>query len=392
MPVPDRFPGVTERRARIDDQVRSWCERARLEGRHPPLSDAAAVLIAAGRLDGATRQIVAARRRGGRALPSIGGFGELRLLADEHARVLRRAGAMRPGPAQLAYRYRAAELGKRLDGLRSAMTLSGAHYAGGVRAIRRERRDGIHLDPGQRDALFDALTRTPAPLPVPRPHLHEVRNAVLEGTAARVLRVSDSTRAQDAGRRAAEALERAAAPDDDRFADRYDTLLFLAGTLYDRIEGSAAWHSEYFSIQRAQLDLADELTQIAVDTVALRGIVGELDDAAASTPEARGHVALRREALEPVWDQLVDRVASLARIGDLLSQAETQLRAMASMRWATSLDTRIDDLIARSGNRELSAANTHQVGDQLGEVEELLGTFRSTLGGDIAALTARGAQ
>lgn len=390
MPASDS--SAAERRARIDEHVRYSCERARLDGHHPPLSDAAAVLIAAARVDSSTREILGARRRAGRTIPSTGGFGELRLLSDEYAGVAAKAASLRPGPVQLASRYRAAELGKRLAGLKTAVTMSAAHYASGVRAIRRERRDGVHLDPAQRDGLFAALQRTPAPLPVHRRQLHELRNAMLESTAQRVTRVSEHTRAEAVGRRTAGALERAVAPDDDRFVDRYDTLLFLAGTLYDRIEGAPVWHSEHFAIQRAQLDLAEELTQIAVDTVALRGIVGELDDAAASTPEAREHVVSRREALEPVWDQLVDRVAALARIGNLLSQAETQLRAMASMRWATSLDNRIDDLIARSGNRELSAANTHQVGDQLGEVEELLGTFRSTLGGDIAALTARGTQ
>ncbi|QCQ90386.1 hypothetical protein [Rhodococcus sp. SGAir0479] len=390
MPASDAFAGAAERRSRITEQVRHWCERARLDGRHPDLSDAAALLIAAGRVDPATREILSARRRAGRAFPSIGGFGELRRLADEHSRTVDRAGALRPGPVQLAYRYRAGELGKRLGALRSTMTMSGAHYASGVRAIRRDRRDGVHLDLDQRDALFDALTRTPAPVSVQRQHLHDVRNALLEGAAVRVARISDRSRARDAGHRVAEALERAAISDDDRFVDRYDTLLFLAGTLYDRIEGSGAWHSEHFSIQRAQLDLADELTQIAVDTVALHGIVGELDGALSSTPEAREHVASRRAALEPVWDQLVERVAALARIGDLLAHAESQLRAVASMRWATGLDHRIDELIARSGNRELSAENTHQVGDQLGEVEELLGAFRATLGGDIAALTARG--
>lgn len=392
MPAPDAFAGATERRVYITEQVRHWCERARLDGRHPPLSDAAALLVAAGRVDGTTRQILADRRRAGRTLPSIGGFGDLRLLADEHARVVAKAATLRPGPLQLAYRYRAAELGRRLGALRSTMTLSSAHYAAGVRAIRRDRRDGVHLDPEQRDVLFDALTRTPTPLPVHGRPLHELRNAVLEGAAVRVSKASEHTRAHDMGRRAAQALERAAVPDDDRFVDRYDTLLFLAGTLYDRIEGSETWHSEHFAIQRAQLDLAEELTQISVDTVALHGIIGELDDALASTPEAREHVASRRNALEPVWDQLVDRVSALARIGDLLTQAEIQLRAMMSMRWTTSLDSRIDELIARSGSRELSAENTHHVGDQLGEVEELLSTFRTALGGDIAALTARREQ
>ncbi len=59
------------------------------------------------------------------------------------------------------------------------------------------------------------------------------------------------------------------------------------------------------------------------------------------------------------------------------------------MRWATSLDTRIDELIARSGDRELSADNTHHV-ETSRWVEEMMGTYRVALGGDIAELTARG--
>lgn len=388
--MPAAESSAAERRARIDEHVRWSCERARLDGHHPQLSDAAAVLIAAAHVDVHTREILGARRRAGRTIPSIGGFGGLRLVSDEYAGIAAKAASLRPGPVQLAYRYRAAELGKRLASLRSAVTMSAAHYGGGVRAIRRERRDGVHLDPAQRDVLFAALQRTPAPLPIHRRQLHELRNAMLESTAERVARMSTHTRAEDMGRRASEALERAVEPDDDRFVDRYDTLLFLAGTLYDRIEGAPVWHSEHFAIQRAQLDLADELTQIAVDTVALHGIVGELDGAVLSSPEAREHVQSRRDALAPVWDQLVVRVAALARIGDLLDQVESHLRAMESMRWTTSLDTRIDELIARSGNRELSADNTHHVGDQFGGVEELMGTYRAALGGDIAELTARG--
>lgn len=388
--MPAAESSAAERRARIDEHVRWSCERARLDSHHPQLSDAAAVLIAAAHVDVHTREILGARRRAGRTIPSIGGFGGLRLVSDEYAGIAAKAASLRPGPVQLAYRYRAAELGKRLASLRSAVTMSAAHYGGGVRAIRRERRDGVHLDPAQRDVLFAALQRTPAPLPIHRRQLHELRNAMLESTAERVARMSTHTRAEDMGRRASEALERAVEPDDDRFVDRYDTLLFLAGTLYDRIEGAPVWHSEHFAIQRAQLDLAEELTQIAVDTVALHGIVGELDGAVLSSPEAREHVQSRRDALAPVWDQLVVRVAALARIGDLLDQVESHLRAMESMRWTTSLDTRIDELIARSGNRELSADNTHHVGDQFGGVEELMGTYRAALGGDIAELTARG--
>jgi hypothetical protein len=65
-----------------------------------------------------------------------------------------------------------------------------------------------------------------------------------------------------------------------------------------------------------------------------------------------------------------------------------QLRSVLAVNRAMSLDSRIDDLIARSGDRELSAVNTHHVGDQFDGVEELMLTYQSALYGDIAELTA----
>ncbi|MDV3207271.1 MAG: hypothetical protein LOY04_09395 [Rhodococcus ruber] len=370
---PVGFEPAEQRRERMAAQVRRWCEQHRLDGRHAPLSDAAALCLAAGRLDDETRDILARRRRIGRGLPTLGGFGALRHLTDEHARLT-------------VFEYRAGELAKRLRNAHYTLTVSGRHYAQGVRAVRRERRDGVHLDPHQRDALFAALQHTPAP--VPEKMADQVRGAVVGVAVDRVTRWSDGTAAAAAGRRAADALGRQV-PDDDHFVDRYDTLLFLAGTLYDRIEGSTAWRSEHLAVQRSQLDLADELTQIAVDTVTLRGLLAELADARRAAPSARAAVDARIAALEPVWDQLLDRVAALARIGELLTVAEMQLRTAEVEARTASLDERIDSLIGRSGARELSADNTHFVGDQFGITAELMGSLRSELHGDIAELTAR---
>ena len=62
------FDSPALRRERIDRQVRQWCDRARIDGRHAPLSDAAALCLAAGHLDEETREILAVRRRTGRPL------------------------------------------------------------------------------------------------------------------------------------------------------------------------------------------------------------------------------------------------------------------------------------------------------------------------------------
>ncbi|MDT2008906.1 hypothetical protein FXW78_41100 [Rhodococcus opacus] len=377
-----------ERRARISAQVRHWCERASIAGKHAPLSDAAAVLIAAGHLDSPTRQVLSHRRRAGRTIPSIGGFGALRLLTDEYTEVARRADTLRPGPAQLLFKYRATELGRKLQSYRSAVVMSTAHYGNGVRAMRRDRREGVHLDLEQREALFRALQRTPVPI-IGTP-LERAGNYARGTAAERIGQAVENTPMAAVGRRVAEAIGKGADLDDDTFADGYDTLLYLAGMLFDRIDGSAVWHSEHFAVQRHQLDLAEELTQIAVDTVALRGIRLELDEALRVTHSGSGRqqIEARQNAVKPVWDQLVDRVAALARIGDLLSRAEVQLRSVLAVNRAMSLDSRIDELIARSGDRELSAENTHYVGDQFGGVEELMLTYQSALYGDIAELTS----
>lgn len=359
-------PEIATSRERVESQVSRWCERGRLDGRRPPLSDAAALAVAAGRLDEATRTILAARRRAGKSMPSIGGFAAIRVLADERERWLGKDTHNRPGSA-LVYRMRAAELTKRIEHLRTAFVMSNKHYANGVRAVRRDRRDGVHLDLDQRDALFDALRHTPVPRSEGGTVVERTGMSVLDSAADRVAAAAKNTRFEDLGERASTVIAEFADRRDDVFADKYETLLFLAGASFDRVQASPAWHSEHFLVQRTQLDLADELTQVAVDAHSLRGISFELDGIASMMFDdaTRDQVATRRTALDAVWAQLIDRVAALVRVADLVSRAEGELRTMDVIEKAHSLDDRIDALVARAGNRELSAANTHFVGDQL---------------------------
>lgn len=354
-------------RERVEERVKRWCENARLEGRHPLLSDGAALAIAAGRLDEGTRAVLAARRRSGKTVPSLGGFSTVRVLADERQRWLNKDTKNKPGSA-VVYRLRAAELGRRLDHLRTGFVMSTKHYANGVRAVRRERRDGLHLDLKQRDALFDALAATP----VPKQHVGTlVERAgldLLDSAADRVADAAGKTRFGQIGDRAASVMAEFADRKDDAFSDRYETILFLAGSNYDRIQSSPAWRSEHFVVQRTQLDLADELTQVAVDVDALREIDDELDGIAAMMFDdaTRAQVASRRSALDVVWSQIVDRVAAVVRVADLVTRMESDLPTMDVMARAHGLDDKIDAIVARAGHRELSADNTHFVGDQLG--------------------------
>lgn len=353
-------------RERAEERVRRWCDGTRMEGRRPPLSDATAVAIAAGRLDELTREILAARRRAGKTLPSVGGFGAIRVLETERQHWLAKDTKNKPGSA-VVYRMRAAELGKRLDHLRAAVVMSNKHYATGVRAVRRDRRDGLHLDLDQRDALFDALAYTPVPRQETGTALERTGLSLLDAAAGRVAEVARDTRFEEIGHRAATVVGDFADRRDDCFADRYETMLFAAGTSVDRIHASPAWRSDHFLVQRTQLDLEEELTQVAVDVHSLRGIDDELDgiETLMFDDATRAQVATRRAALDTVWSQLVDRVAALVRVADLVTHAEGDLRTMDVIQKAHSLDSRIDALVARAGHRELSADNTHFVGDQL---------------------------
>jgi hypothetical protein len=384
--VPEGHEEVSARRARITAQVRRWAERAEVEWAHRDMSDEAAVLIATGRLDPAARETMARRRDAGRGVPDVGGFGDLRRLVDEHYRASARLAAAGPG-AHLLLRRRLGELTRKIEAKRARFIAARGHFAKGVLAIRRERKEGLHLDIKQRNALFEALKHTPAPHVQPPTQRDAARGLGL--SAARGLaKVAEAGALGEAARWATEMLKQAPVRP-GRFADRYDTLLYLAGMLYDRITGSFAWNSEHFVMQRAQLNLADELIQISMDMAALRVIDAELAAAltSARVRDAREQILARQEAPGAVWNQLVERVSALARIGDLLVDAEERIRSAAAVQRAARMDTQIDELMARSGNRELSAELTHNVGDQFSDVDELLFAYRTYLYGDIAAIT-----
>ena len=353
-----------EQRARFDAEVHSRCADCRLPGHSEPLSDASAIAIAAGRVDAATRAVLVNRWHAGRSLPSIGGFGTLRHLVDERDRWRAKDTTNKPG-SSLVYRIRVAELTKRISHQRTTVVMSNRHYAAGVRAARKERRDGVHLDLDQRDSVFDALMQTPAPRkfgPVAERGL-----SLVDAATDRVGTFARRTPLAEQVEWATGVIDQFVDRKDDRFVDRYDTLLFLAGTSFDRIRRSPAWQSTVFEIQRNQLDLFVELTEISVDASSLRTVANELNRIGETMvdEETAAQVESRRGALEVVWTQLTGRVAALVRLANLVESSEDEARTSDAMARAHSLDDRIDDLVGRSGSREMSAENTHFVGDQV---------------------------
>lgn len=367
------------------ERIDAECARAIVPGKCPELSDDAALLLAEGLLDARTRRVLATRRSVGRGIPSIDGYGSLRRIREEVRWLDEQADRHSSTVSVTILHQRRAALTRRIRHLRGRIELSSEHFATGMRAIRRDRRDGTYLDLEQRAALFDALTWTPTPLgagPAPTARVLvgslTAAAAVLDSPGSRRLweRAPGTPGSADSPHRLAERLRRAAGAEESRFTDRYDTLRYLAGSYYDRICRSRAWYSDWFAVQRAQFDPRAELIDTAIDIEQLRRLDAELtavERSEAARLASTGmrdeigerEIGRRRAALEPVWRELVERVAACARLVDLLEDTDRQIAAAPAASAAAAMDARIDQLIARSGDREISTDNTHYVGDQL---------------------------
>ncbi|MFC7754884.1 hypothetical protein [Tsukamurella soli] len=368
--------------AHIDAPIRRWCEARAIPGRRPDLSDAAALLIAAGRLPEPTREVVLRRLGAGpvsgagpvapapagaeggpeptavptQPFPDIGGFARLRRLARtvERQAPPRRAGAdgALTGARDVAEALRTVDARRRLASARHSFTVDRRSFGASVRAIRRARRGGIHLDLDEREALFDALCRTPAPV---TPSAATVAVRSVARAAAPVVRLA-TLHAPDS---VAEWVEWHRPPDNDAsvFTDRYEVLLYVAGAVYDRVVDSRSAHSGELDEQLLQLDLATELVQISADATQLADVWGQLRDAPGL---ADGN---RSGALDVVWEELVDRVVALSAVGDLVDEADKRPRPRGEV--VASIDHQIDELVRRSGERELSIAGARRVAAQL---------------------------
>ncbi|ORM37916.1 hypothetical protein [Williamsia sp. 1135] len=374
-------------------QIRGWCDRARMPGKHPDLSDPAAILIASGFLSDQARAVLVRRSTAGLPVPAIGGFGELRRLQREIGQLEDQLRNPRlPKVAAIIVKSRVVALGRRRDSARNLVTASKPVFAGSVRGIRRERREGLHLDFSERERLFNGLLFTPAPNSLDGNYLRRA-GAMAASTAAGVLGQLSDGRSR-AGQWVA---DKAAVIDGSdvegtstaKFVDGYETMLYIAGNAYDRIVRSPAWRSDHFAVQRSQINVHAELAEIAADVINLRTVRIELDRVRiVADSDARLAEQLRsREAeLRPVWSQLIDRVGALWDVADAVAAAAQELQILDQVNYAGTIDLRIDQLIARSGEREMSAENTRRLGEQLGAGRSHLRDYRNILQGNVTGI------
>ncbi|WP_149359485.1 hypothetical protein [Lolliginicoccus suaedae] len=336
--------------------VLAWSGCRRLPPSIPSLDDGPALFLAAGRLSSATREAFIQRLRSGASIPSAGGFARLRQASDLHAALATRAESLAPGPARLVLARQARSLDRQLREARARFTLARGHYPASVREVRRERKEGTYLAIEQRDEIFDALLATPAPLLADR-----TARAVL---AQQARKLDQASRWEPLARAIRDRLD-IDEHDDRRFADESEVLMHLAGVACAGISSSGAWLSATMAPLRAQLDLAGELTAISIDAVAAARLRADLTDSlvAASTATEREAQRARTRQLAPIWREIAARVAALLDVDEAVRAGRMPGSADGEL-----LDARLEEIAGRAGDREISAAGTRRVSEQVGRL------------------------
>ncbi len=378
-----------------------WCEKSVIPGVQPELSDDAAVVIASGHLSAAAREIVVRRMSAGLPVPSStsingpGGFGGLRRLQRSVGAIeAQLANPMLPSMVAPVIRSRRNTMTRRLDDARKNVITGKGIFATSIRGIRRERREGVHLELIDRERLFVGLTYTPTPNVNAGGYVRRAGSAAIDRVAGVVGAAATKAGIDKGNRWVSEILGDLETPSpsgDAKFVDGYETILFAAGSFYDRIVRCPAWHSDHFDVQRTAVDLNAELGDIAADVIALRTIRVDLENsrrAAGFDADLSDHIASRESSLRPVWTELIDRVAALASVAEVVESAAIELRVIAEFAHTATIDDRIDRLVARSGEREISADNTKRLTEQVRAGEDQLRIYRDVLQGNIARLSA----
>ncbi|HMS77755.1 hypothetical protein [Gordonia sp. (in: high G+C Gram-positive bacteria)] len=377
-------------------EIRGWCDRSQIPGDRPELSATAALLIASGFLTPTGRAVVVRRVSSGLPLPTLpSGFGELRRLQRAIVQAENQtANPMMPGVVSAVMRNRVNGLHRKREEARKTVVGAKGVFAGSTRAIRREQRENIYLEIDERERLFGGLLYTPTPNVATNRSMRQAGGAAvgkIVGLVGQVASRSGNTQAEQwADELLGSPQAEAATPGTASFLDGYETVLFLAGHFYDRIVNNPAWRSDHFELQRTQVNLHAELAEISSDVIALRAVRIDLDRAkrrGGFDKEFAQQIDKREEALRPVWSELIDRVQALGGVAHVVESAAIELQILDEYNRAATIDDRIDALISRSGDREVSVDNSKRLTEQVRSGEENLRIYRDVLQGNISRLS-----
>ncbi|HNP57539.1 MAG TPA: hypothetical protein PK331_09160 [Gordonia sp. (in: high G+C Gram-positive bacteria)] len=378
--------------------IRRWTEAAQVPGPHRELSDSAAIMIASGFVTPEARTVIVARQSRGLPLATLPtGFGDLRRLQRGISQLeAQLANPVLPTMVRSGMQNRLNGLIRRREDARKQIVLGKGVYAGGTRAIRRERREGVYLEIEARERLFDGLLHTPTPDVNTGGYVRRAGGAAFGKLAGFVGGLAVRAMGQQVESWAREALTprpmpaAPAAPQQMAFIDGYETLLYVVGAYYDRIQASPSWRSEHFEVQRSQINLHADVADVAADIIALRSVRVDLDRAMRNggfDQQFVDHIAAKEQDLRPVWTQLLERVQALAEVAHVMDSAAVELRLIDEYDRATTIDDRIVELVSRSGSREISADNSQRLTQQVRAGEEQLRIYRDVLAGNIARLS-----
>ncbi|WP_238420988.1 hypothetical protein [Gordonia sp. 'Campus'] len=390
--------------ARTSEQIREWCDRSAIPGERRELSDTAALLIASGYLTPGGRAIVVRRISTGRPMPSMSaGFGDLRRLQRAIVQIEHQlSNPMVPSVVAAVMRNRLNGLHRRREDARKQIVAAKGVFASGTRAIRRERRENVYLEIEERERLFAGLLCTPTPNVNASSYVRRAGTAAFDRIAGMVGQVASKSGNTQAGQWADQFLSGtrsvggqggespAGVPRNANFVDGYETLLYITGHYYDRILDNPAWRSDHFEVQRTQVNLHAEVAEIAADVIALRAVRIDLDRAKRNGGFDRTFAAQidkRETTLRPVWTELIDRVQALNEVAHVVESAAVELQVLSEYNKAATIDDRIDALIARSGDREISVDNAKRLTEQVRSGEEQLRIYRDVLQGNIARIS-----
>lgn len=367
------------------------------------LSDPAALLVAAGGVGPEVRGIIERRIRGGLGFPGIGGYFQLRVLSVQLESAQDVVRSRSSQMLRLSARGVAAEAHRKLQSYRADFVRGGGYFPTRGRAIRNDRKQGMYLDPAQREYIFEALVRTPTVRAIsvmPR-NLVDLGTRIVESgtrgafnlqtgktdTAAQYTTGHGRPRPGGGGGDLIPASVRTAP-----LPEMYTAAMLVAGILYDRLELAYRFGGIENDEIRLQFNAEYELAQICADVTQLRHAGAAIAASRDSSQRGFRTETGLGEQFDGVWAEVIDRIVAFreivelaeARATDALAARKAQYEAMSVPGFPASqpaggldtvsrgrLNTAAQSLSASGGERQVSIDSMRRLSESLRRPEDM---------------------
>lgn len=149
----------------------------------------------------------------------------------------------------------------------------------------------------------------------------------------------------------------------------------VAGEILNQIEGSLAWNSEYLALERLQLNLDEEFTQIARvcrKLESMREIIKSHKESDFEDPSLRDELKFRKAAYEQAYAVVERRVATLYAYYTSLGEVETIIKQLDAANELRDTRSAFDDLLNEVALSELATAHVESLRVNLDALKENL--------------------